>query len=222
MIQLVIFDMAGTSIDEDNLVYKTIHQTLVDQGVEVTFEQVLALGAGKEKWQAIYDILWAEEKAEPSRDQVDQLYQRFQLSLSEAYATAPMQVFPSVRKVMEALRHKKIKIAFNTGYSREIAELILSRVGIEIGRDIDLLITADDVDRGRPHSDMIDVVCEQLQVDQKACIKIGDSAIDIEEGKNAQCKWNIGVTTGAHNRAQLSAAEPDYIFDDMSELLTLL
>ena len=46
--------------------------------------------------------------------------------------------------------------------------------------------------------------------------------IDIEEGKNAGCKYSIGITTGAQNREELEKADPDFIFDNISELLTVL
>jgi phosphoglycolate phosphatase-like HAD superfamily hydrolase len=53
-------------------------------------------------------------------------------------------------------------------------------------------------------------------------VKVGDSIIDIEEGKNAGCKLSVGITTGAHTREQLKTANPDYIIDDLLELLPLL
>jgi phosphoglycolate phosphatase-like HAD superfamily hydrolase len=53
-------------------------------------------------------------------------------------------------------------------------------------------------------------------------IKVGDSTIDIEEGKNAGCKYNIGVTTGAHSKQQLKTANPDYIFDNIYDLMLVI
>ncbi len=46
-IELVVFDMAGTIIDEKNVVYKTMHKVLVDNGYPVTLDHVLVHGAGK-------------------------------------------------------------------------------------------------------------------------------------------------------------------------------
>ena len=34
-IQMVVFDMAGTTVDEQNVVYKTLHKALNDYGVDV-------------------------------------------------------------------------------------------------------------------------------------------------------------------------------------------
>ena len=56
-IKMVVFDMAGTTVDEDNVVYKTLQEAIVKHSIPVTLEEVLSHGAGKEKLQAILDIL---------------------------------------------------------------------------------------------------------------------------------------------------------------------
>ncbi len=57
MIELVVFDMAGTTVDEDNVVYKTVRAAINASGYSFTQEQVQSAGAGKEKSQAIRDVL---------------------------------------------------------------------------------------------------------------------------------------------------------------------
>ncbi|MEI9955495.1 MAG: hypothetical protein WDM90_04100 [Ferruginibacter sp.] len=47
----------GTTVDEDNIVYKTLHKIINNAGFTVSFDQVLAEGAGKEKLTAIKDIV---------------------------------------------------------------------------------------------------------------------------------------------------------------------
>jgi phosphoglycolate phosphatase-like HAD superfamily hydrolase len=87
------------------------------------------------------------------------------------------------------------------------------------GIQYDLLITADDVERGRPHPDMIDLAMERFQIqDPSVVLKAGDSAIDVVEGKNAHCGITIGVLSGAQNREQIQPAEPDYIFDSLVDI----
>ncbi len=54
---MIVFDMAGTAIDENNVVYKTLQKAINETGYDFTLDQVLAEGAGKEKLQAIKDIL---------------------------------------------------------------------------------------------------------------------------------------------------------------------
>ena len=52
--------------------------------------------------------------------------------------------------------------------------------------------------------------------------KVGDSIIDIEEGKNAGCALSIGITTGAHSFEQLQTAMPNFIIDNLLQLKDLV
>jgi len=53
-------------------------------------------------------------------------------------------------------------------------------------------------------------------------VKVGDSAIDIEEGQHAGCGLNIGITTGAQTREQLLQQRPDHVIDDLTELIAII
>ena len=57
MIRMTVFDMAGTTVNEDNVVYKTLRKAINEAGFDFTLDQVLAEGAGKEKLQAIKSVL---------------------------------------------------------------------------------------------------------------------------------------------------------------------
>ena len=52
-IELVVFDMAGTTVNEDNVVYKTLQQAINKKQYNLSLDFVLEHGAGKEKHQAI-------------------------------------------------------------------------------------------------------------------------------------------------------------------------
>ena len=58
--------------------------------------------------------------------------------------------------------------------------------------------------------------------DGKSVVKVGDSSIDIEEGKNAGCGLSIGITTGAHTQKQLEEAKPDVVIDNLMEILAMV
>ena len=66
------------------------------------------------------------------------------------YISEEINVFPEVEETIAILRKNNIKIAFNTGYNREMAVFILAKVGYEVGIDIDILVTASDVENHRP------------------------------------------------------------------------
>ncbi|MFZ3273763.1 MAG: HAD hydrolase-like protein, partial [Lutibacter sp.] len=109
------------------------------------------------------------------------------------------------------------------GYNREIALLLLNKLKWEEGKQYDALITASDVEKGRPAADMIFKAMKLFDItNAEEVVKIGDSIIDIEEGKTANCGITIGVTTGAHTEEQLKSANPTYIINSLIELKQIL
>ena len=222
-IKLAVFDMAGTTVNEDNLVYKTLLQAILKHGFECTLDQVLAYGAGKEKLQAIYDTLEKIADSKTAQEKSKQIFEDFKLSLENAYETTEVFGFENVDTLFSTLRDNGIKVVLNTGYDSKTANTLLSKLNWEVGRDIDGLVTASDVVNGRPHPDMIHLAMEKAGVsDSKQVLKAGDSGIDIMEGKNANCGIVVGVLTGAQNKEQLLEANPDYILDRLTDLQVIL
>ncbi|RYE13897.1 MAG: HAD family hydrolase, partial [Sphingobacteriales bacterium] len=120
------------------------------------------------------------------------------------------------------LKKQGILRVLNTGYSRQVAHSIIDILKWEQDLEYDELVTATDVSGGRPEPDMILFAADKFNVKPSEIVKVGDSIIDIEEGKNAGCALSIGITTGAHTPAQLQSANPDHIIDNLMELLPII
>ena len=214
---MVVFDMAGTTVDENNVVYKTLHAAIVNAGIPVTLDDVLLHGAGKEKLQAIKDVL-ASQHHETSHAQ--EIYNYFIVALENAYQNLEVTSCSNAETVFALLKKQEIKVVLNTGYNRATATGLLNKLNWIEGEDIDLLVTASDVSNNRPAPDMIDYAIKHFAItDPTTVIKVGDSAIDIEEGKNAGCGKTFGVTTGAQTREQIQVADPTAVVDDLLEIL---
>jgi len=222
MIKMVVFDMAGTTVDENNVVYKTLRQAINEKGYNFTLEQVLAEGAGKEKLQAVKSIL-GTYASEYDDAVANEIFSRFLVLLEDAYNDLDVKPQPNANDLFKALKEKDILVVLNTGYNRETAEKLVAKLGWEIGADIDELVTATDVDKNRPNPDMIWYAMKEFRItDGAEVVKVGDSIIDIEEGQNAGCKYSVGITTGAHTYEQLQTAKPDYIIHNLMELLPIV
>ena len=219
---MVVFDMAGTTVNEDNVVYKTLQKAINEAGFNFSLDEVLAEGAGKEKLQAIKSIL--SVYAKKNDDELSQnIYNHFIKYLASAYDTLNVLPNNNAEKLFKSLKEKKILVVLNTGYNEETAQSLINKLGWKKDETFDDLITATDVKNNRPNPDMILLAMKHFNInDGKEIVKVGDSSIDIEEGKNAGCGLTIGITTGAHTREQLQSANPDYIINDLIELLPLL
>lgn len=221
MIRMAIFDMAGTTVNEDNLVYKAVRAAINEKGFDFTLDEVLAEGAGKEKLHAIKSVLALKNIKD---DQLaGEIFKRFLALLDEAYSTQPITAQDNATMVFHALKQKGILVVMNTGYDRNTAEGLIKKIGWVKGKDFDGLVTASDVIENRPRPDMIMRAMHMLGIaNANDVIKVGDSIIDIEEGRNAGCRFSIGITTGAHTFAQLQSASPDYILNNLAELLPVI
>jgi phosphonatase-like hydrolase len=219
---MIVFDMAGTTVDEDNVVYKTLQDAIVHYSYPVSLDQVLEFGAGKEKLQAIIDIL-ENTGFKVTPENIDLIFSYFNDKLAKNYDSLDVKPLPDVERTFKDLKERNIKIVLNTGYNRKTAESLIVKLGWEESNQFDLLVTASDVNNNRPQPDMILLAMSKLNIlDPKKIIKVGDSTVDIQEGQNAECLLSIGITSGAHTRKQLREADPDFIIDNVSELIGII
>jgi phosphonatase-like hydrolase len=222
MVKMVVFDMAGTTVNENNVVYKTLQKAINEAGFNFTLDEVLAEGAGKEKLQAIKSILSVYRQKNDDKLS-ENIYQHFIKYLAKAYDELDVLPNDNAENLFKALKEKNIFVVLNTGYNFETAQSLINKLGWKKGEEFDDLITATDVKNNRPHPDMILLAMKHFNIiNGNEVVKVGDSSIDIEEGKNAGCGLTFGITTGAHTVKQLQFAKPDFIIDNLIELLPLL
>ena len=126
-IQLAVFDMAGTTVNEDNVVYKTVRDALARHGVNVSLETVLELGAGKEKFKAITDILEATKTTKVNPNLV---FTEFKGMLEEAYDNLEVTTYDGVEELFRKLKKKDVKVVLNTGYDHKTAQSLLNKLSI--------------------------------------------------------------------------------------------
>ncbi|MCW2259300.1 MULTISPECIES: HAD family hydrolase [Sphingobacterium] len=222
-IKMVVFDMAGTTVNEDNIVYKTLRNAINSVGgFDLSLEEVLEHGAGKEKLEAIKTIL--KNSLDLENDQLaTEIFQLFLVQLKSAYEVETIYPCTNAAALFIKLKDMGILRVLNTGYDRLTAESLLKKLNWEVGKDIDLLITASDVEHNRPEPDMIQLAMAKMGItDASRVAKIGDSTIDIQEGQNAGCGLSIGITTGAHTAVQLATANPDQVISDLLDILSVI
>src|SRR6266567_1428385 len=103
MIKMVVFDMAGTTVDENMLVYKTLQRAINEAGYDFTLDQVLAEGAGKEKVQAIKDILKTYAGTEDEQLTAS-IYQNFLPLLTKGYEEMTITPMPGAEEIFRTLQ----------------------------------------------------------------------------------------------------------------------
>jgi len=220
MIELVVFDMAGTTVHDDDAVSTCFRAALASVDVHPDRSAVNKV-MGLHKPEAIRRLLSASGRRYEDRD-VDRIHDDFVARMLAYYETDPaVREIPGAGKVFAELRRAGVKVALNTGFGRSIVDAILRRLAWT--NAVDAVIASDEVPRGRPHPDMIRSLMARLDIAQAQNIaKVGDTPVDIEEGVNAGCSLIVGVTTGSFTRQQLEAYLNARIVDSVNDVPGLL
>jgi phosphonatase-like hydrolase len=221
-IQLVVFDLAGTTVnDEGNVVLRNFVLTARQYKLPDDPDELNAL-MGMNKREAFEtlalrrypsDLATADELATSALTTfVEQMRSEYERHLTPVAGAEETFAF---------LRARGIKIATDTGFDSTIGSLIMERLRWP-GRLIDYAVYSTDVRRGRPAPYMIFRAMERLDVaDVRQVMKVGDSPVDLEEGQNAGCGEIIGVLSGAHTAATLSQYPHTHLLQSVAEVPAL-
>ncbi len=222
-IESVVFDMAGTTVSEGGAVYRCLRDTLAANGLELPAEAVHEV-KGMNKREALRILIESSAMREQLLPGLDAIHEDFVERMIELYRTDPaVGETPGASEMFRRLHRAGIKVALNTGFSRDIVNGLLERLGWANRELIDATVTSDEVERGRPHPDMIHHLMRQLGVaDPQFVAKVGDTPADLLEGRNAGCGLVIGVTGGSSTREQLEQCPHDYLIATVSQLPKLL
>jgi phosphonatase-like hydrolase len=232
--QLVIFDMAGTTVTDQHEVERCFAQAAAESGLRATSERILAVqGMAK---RHVFDLLWREQLGTDLAridTRVDESYTLFKTILEHHYETQPVTPTEGCLDVFAWLSERHIPIALTTGFYRTVTNLILNRLdwyvdpaGYYIVDDqmvVQVSIASDEVPNGRPAPDMIRLAMQRLGIkDPQKVVNIGDTPSDLLSGKAAGVGLNLGVTNGTHSEAQLREYPHDFLLGSLTELPALL
>ena len=204
-IKLAVFDWAGTTVDYGCIAPVAVFEKIFEnKKIHLTREEILKpMGMGKRdhietllsteeatrQWKELYQCDWTQAD-------IDEMFAQFNtelLSILNDYCTP----IAGVPETMAQLRTMGIFIGSTTGYTREMMDIVEAGAKAQ-GYAPDYTVTSEMTSgHGRPYPYMIFENMEHFEVYPPCCvIKVGDTAADIKEGKNAGA-WSIGIIEGS-------------------------
>lgn len=218
-IKMFVFDMAGTTVNEKGLVYKTFLSTFKEFGIKIPPEDFVRF-YGMEKSQVISDVV--DMIPTVPEENKEKIYNKFKVNLREAYSDenniSPMR---GSYKLFDMLREKNIKVCLNTGFDREMAEMVVEKMKFK--NRIDDFVSSSEVSKGRPFPFMINELMKRHGIqDPRQIIKVGDTTLDILEGKNSGTLYQMAVLTGEESTESLLRNSPTHVFDNLENLTRFL
>lgn len=214
---MVVFDMAGTVVDEGGIVYSTLKKVMRDDGLKVDNKEFDAWH-GANKREVIAHFVGKERPAggEPL---IDKLYATFNQQLEAVYFArdSPVKPIPGAVAFFKRLRAAGIKACLDTGFPRKIADHIIKRLGY--GEHTDGSCVAMEVGHGRPYPYMIFELMRKHKIERVSQVaKVGDTARDMEEGRYAGTPHVYGVLTGADDRRTLKRTGAAAVFNSVVDI----
>jgi phosphonatase-like hydrolase len=214
--ELVVLDMAGTTVADDGLVVRAFTAAIDAVGVPgERYPDMLKYVVdtmGQSKITVFRALLDDETLAQQANSAFESAYG----DLVRGGACTPIE---GAEDVVRGLRENGVKVAFTTGFAPATQHAILDALG---WHDLaDLALAPGDGVRGRPFPDLVLTAALRLEVtDVRQIAVVGDTSSDVLCGLRAGASVVAGVLTGAGRREDL--VEATHVIESVRDLPAVL
>src|ERR1700677_1068473 len=214
-IELVCFDMAGTTVNDHGLVLEAFRRTIDELGVTGDeagkAEEYVIETMGQSKIE-VFSVLF-DDRAHAANDAFERHF------VSAANEVGVSEV-PGARDTVESLKGRGFAVALTTGFSPATREALIEILG---WADLfGLRVSPADAGRGRPAPDMVLMCALKSRVSAVQTIMVvGDTSSDMQAGRRAGVGQCVGVLTGTDNHARLLSSGADLIVNSVVDLTKL-
>ena len=220
-VKLVIFDIAGTIIEDNGEVIDAFCAALGKNGLPAT-EAELKEFKGASKREVItrfVERLWGKNAG--NEVLISQTYQDFRADLESRFSNGRVKPILGAGDTFAWLKAHNILFGTTTGFFRSVTDLILSSVGWQ--NMLAANVCSDDVRYGRPAPFMIFHAMEATGIDDvREVLNVGDTPLDIQAGHRAGVLGSIGVLTGIHKEDRLRREQPTHLIESVADMPSLI
>lgn len=207
-IRTVLFDLDGTLIDTNELIYASFEYTFKQFNLTFTNEELKSFNG-----PPLVDTF---NKVNPTQaEAMIDTYREHNFIHHDKY----VKVFPHVPETIKRLREANIPLGIVTTKMRQGAIKGLDLT--ELTPFFDTIITFNEVTNAKPHPEPVLKAMKDLHAEPESTLMIGDNYHDIEAGKRAGVK-TAGVAWADKGRAYLEAYHPTYMIEDMRDLFDII
>ena len=218
-IKLVIFDIAGTIIEDHGEVLRAFQKALMENGISYA-EEELHRWKGASKREVLRHFIEQGDSTGDIEEKVEASYCCFRSELESCYTEKLVPIRGAV-ETFRWCREREILLATTTGFYRQISDLILDQTGWR--GFFAANICSSDVPSGRPAPFMIFHAMEATGVQNvKEVVTVGDTPLDLQAGSNAGAAGVVGVLSGTHNLETLQREPHTHIIHSIAELPDLI
>lgn len=210
MIKAILFDVDGTLLDTRNFTYLTYGYALSSLGIKSATKRKIALSVGLSLIDSYRSLTDVNETTLVALVERHRQFQRDNLHM--------IKPFPNSIKTLDSLKHQGIKTAIVTSRLYNVTK-ILEQSGLM--PYFSVIISGTDVKNYKPHPEAIYLALHKMGVSVERSMIVGDMDVDILAGKRSGVK-TFAVTSGFSPKRILMQHKPDFIGDDVSDILKLI
>lgn len=208
-INTVLFDLDGTLIDTNELIISTFLHTLEKYYPSKYQREDVLPFIGPSLHETFSGI---------DPDRVEEMileYRTYNLANHDQLVTE----FLGVKETVQTLKERGYKLGIVTTKLHDVVLKGLRLMDLE--QYFGVIVALDHVEKAKPDPEPIFNALEQLGSRPEESIMVGDNYHDILAGKNAGT-LTAGVAWSIKGRDYLAKFEPDYILENMADLLPIL
>ncbi|WP_411721107.1 HAD family hydrolase [Mycetocola sp.] len=219
-IELVVLDMAGTTVSDDGVVETAFQRAAERTGVAAHLPWADALDYVR-RTMGMSKIDVFTHLADGNREAAARATAAFETAYGELIADGGVTEIPGAETVIRELQAGGVQVALTTGFAPVTRDAILGALGwLDL---VDIALSPIDAGRGRPAPDLVLAAALRARVSAMSAVAVlGDTASDVRSGRSAGAGLVVGVLSGAHDRFLLEEAGADAVLEDVTALPMLL
>nr|WP_217702937.1 HAD family hydrolase [Microbacterium ihumii] len=217
-IELVVLDMAGTTVRDDGVVEQAFQRAAARTGVADRMPWPEALQyvrdtMGMSKIDVFTHLAAGDVAAATAATAA------FEGAYAETIAEQGAEEIPGAADAIRALRDAGLSVVLTTGFAPVTRDALIDALGW--GDLVDLALSPIDAGRGRPAPDLVLTALLRTGASSVQAVAVaGDTASDVETGRRAGAGFVAGVLSGAHDRGALAGA--DVVLESVVDLPAVL
>jgi HAD superfamily hydrolase (TIGR01509 family) len=213
MLSAVIFDLDGVLADSELWWNQIDAKLLAEYGVTYRSEyhqNVLGVSyrLAVEFYKKAFNVSAPTEEMMKRRGEI-----------ATEFFARKVGLFPGTKEVLEELRRRNLRLAVATSSVSASARPFLDRH--QLTKFFDVIVTGEEVDRGKPAPDIYLRAAEKLNVSARKCLVVEDSLSGIAAGKAAKMRVAAIPDRRFVDPAEYEK-EADFVLTSLQELPELI
>ena len=203
----VVFDMDGVLVDSAPPHFESWQRLAAEEGITVTRAQFEA-SFGRQNRDIIPTFFGpvSDERLQALANRKEEIYRNI--------VREKVPVIEGAVELIEALAAEKVPLAIGSAGPLENIRLILQ--SMRVAQHFDVIVSGDDVTRGKPDPMVFSVACERLRLPPSRCVVIEDAPVGVMAARSAGAK--VAAVMMHHSKEALKGAGANVVVQRLREI----